>query len=60
MPEHTFTIHLHYEPTGDEMTVTLDWDTDDPDAIMDGAWPDGFADAIIDNISIIPASYDEH
>lgn len=58
MPAHTFSINLHFEPTGDEMAVDFDWETDDPDAIMDGAWPDGFADAILDNISIIPVSFD--
>lgn len=40
------------------MTVTYDTDVDDPEALLNGEWPDGFTDEILSNISIVPISYE--
>lgn len=59
MAIYSFEVDLIFEPSFDSMTVTVDFDTDDPDSLIDGAWPDGFADHILQNISIVPLTYDE-
>lgn len=59
MPKCTsFNVDLIYEPTGQNMSVEVEWWTDDPDSVMNNNWPNGFAQNILDNISIVPLSWD--
>lgn len=58
MPVYSFEVDLIFEPSLDSMTITVDYETVNPDGLIDGVWPDGFADHILQNISIVPLTYD--
>lgn len=58
---YVFNVDLIYEPTGQGMNVNVEWDVPwgvDPESIMGYKWPDRFAENILENISIIPLSWD--
>lgn len=59
MANYTFEIDLVFEPDCQSFVVKYDVETDDPQALLDGDWPDGFSDNILDSISIVPLSYEE-
>lgn len=54
-----FEIELIHEPSGQTIEFEMEFDTDDPEAIVNGNWPDYFAKWIFDDISIVPLSYEE-
>lgn len=54
-----FEIELIHEPSGQTLEFEMDFDTDDPEAIVNGNWPDYFVKWIFDDISIVPFSYEE-
>lgn len=56
---YTFEVELIFEPTGDSMTVMVDYETDAPDEILEGVWSHDFTDNIFQNISIVPDNYTE-
>ena len=59
MQKYTFEIDLIFELDGSSMTVSLEHETDEPDEIMNGNWPDDFYSTILDNVSIVPSNYEE-
>jgi hypothetical protein len=56
---YTFQVELIFEPSFDSMMVSIDYDTEDPQSIIEGAWEADFTNDILQNISIIPHSYEE-
>lgn len=56
---YTFQVELIFEPGFDSMMISVDYDTEDPESIINGAWENDFTDYILQNISIIPHSYEE-
>ena len=56
MENHLFQVDLIFEPSGDAMTVTVDWDTDDPNEVMQNL-PQDFIVHILENISVVPLSH---
>jgi hypothetical protein len=59
MKNYKFDIDLIFEEDGSSMTVSFDCETDAPEDIIEGQWPYGFAEAILNNVSIVPLSYEE-
>ena len=54
---YTFEVELIFEPTFESMMVMVDYETDDPDSILEGAWEQDFTNDILQNISIVPHNY---
>ena len=54
---YTFEVELIFEPTFESMMVMVDYETEDPDSILEGAWSQDFTNDILQNISIIPHNY---
>jgi hypothetical protein len=59
MQNYTFEIDLIFELDGSSMTVQVDYETDNPDGIIDANWGRDFQDMILENISIVPLNYEE-
>lgn len=59
MKNYMFEIDLIFELTGQSMVISFDYETDNPDAILDANWGRDFQDAIFDNISLVPLTYEE-
>lgn len=55
----TFEIELIHESCGESVIITMDYETDNPDAVLDGQWDIDFNKAIFNDISIVPLSYTE-
>lgn len=55
----TFEIELIHEQSGESVVIMMDYETDDPDAVLAGQWEIDFNRAIFDDISIVPLSYTE-
>ena len=56
---YTFKVELIFEPSYDWMIVSVDYETEDPQSILEGAWSADFTKDILQNISIVPHSYEE-
>lgn len=56
---YTFEVELIFEPTFESMMVLVDYETEDPDSILEGAWAADFTNDILNNISIVPHNYTE-
>ena len=54
-----FSVELLFEPTFESMIVSVDYETEDPESIIEGAWAADFTNDILQNISIVPHSYEE-
>jgi hypothetical protein len=53
-----FEVDLIFEPSFSSTVAHVDWDCDDPNEIMDNMPPE-FMQYVLDNISIVPTSYEE-
>jgi hypothetical protein len=53
-----FEVDLIFEPSFDSMVAYVDWDCDNPDEIMENM-PKDFMEYVLQNISIVPTSYEE-
>jgi hypothetical protein len=56
---YTFEVELIFEPTFESMVVFVDYETEDPESILEGAWEADFTNDILQNISIVPHTYTE-
>ena len=57
--KYAFDVELVFDPSFDAMLVSVVYETDDPDFIVDCDVPAEFTRYVLDNISILPHSYVE-
>ena len=56
---YTFEVELIFEPSFEAMSVHVDYETDDPDSIINGNIPADFIEYVLQNISIVAHEYGE-
>ena len=57
--DYTFDVELIFEPSFEAMSVHVDYETDDPDSIINGNIPADFIEYVLQNISIVAHEYEE-
>jgi len=56
---YTFDVELIFEPSFDAMQVHVDYECEDPEAIINGDIPADFIEYVLQNISIVAHEYGE-
>jgi len=57
--DYSFDVELIFEPSFEAMSVHVDYETDDPDSIVNGNIPADFIEYVLQNISIVVHEYGE-
>jgi len=57
--DYSFDVELIFEPSFEAMYVHVDYETDDPDSIVNGNIPADFIEYVLQNISIVAHEYEE-
>ena len=57
--DYTFDVELIFEPSFEAMIVSFDYETEDPESIINGNIPADFIEYVLQNISIVVHEYGE-